>query len=97
MDFLMSFFVEIDCEKGGWKGRLKENLQDNLQVALRNFDYERDGDFCELLAVAHLIPFRIDYRKRRAFYSVANPQSPNANPAGLQGPDTPPSSAPTSG
>ena len=89
----MSIFVEIDCDGGGWKGRLKENLQDNLQVCLKNFDYERDGDFCELLAVAHLITFRIDYRRRLAFYSIGSPQSPNANPAGWQGPEIPPPTA----
>lgn len=88
----MGIFVEIDCAKANWKGHLKENLQDNLEVNLRNFNYQRDGQFCELLGMAHLIPFRIDYRRKRAFFSArGGRQSPNSNPESPPPPPIPPS------
>lgn len=86
----MSLFVELDCAEEDWKSRLKENLQDFLEVNLKNFDYQNDGAFCELLALAHLIPFRIDYRQRTAYFSFSSRQFPNSTPDGPPPPQTPP-------
>ena len=51
--------VQIDCSNSGWKPFLKHSLQDGHDVDLKNFDYTIDGQFCEMLAMAHSVMFNL--------------------------------------
>jgi hypothetical protein len=52
--------VKIDCANAEWKLFLKHTLQDGREVELANFDYTLDGQFCEMLAMAHNAVFSLD-------------------------------------
>jgi hypothetical protein len=54
--------ITIDCLDKNWKPLLKRNLQEGIEVTLGNFDYDVDGQFCELLALSHTMNFRLDAR-----------------------------------
>ena len=56
--------LTIDCSDKNWKSLLKRNLQEGIEVILGNFDYDVDGQFCELLALSHSMNFRLDVRNR---------------------------------
>jgi hypothetical protein len=50
----------IDCANRDWKAFLKNTLQDGQEADLMNFDYTVDGHFCEMLAMAHGLIFKLD-------------------------------------
>jgi len=52
--------INIDCRDKDWKSRLKLGLQADKAVSLVHFDYTVDGQFCEMLALAHNYGFRLD-------------------------------------
>jgi len=52
--------IIISCKASDWKNVLKVNLQDGIEADLIDFDYTLDGHFCELLAAAHSMRFKLD-------------------------------------
>jgi hypothetical protein len=52
---------------------LKRNLQDQIEVTLDGFDYLADGQFCELLALSHLMDFRLDVRNKTGRFTKRPP------------------------
>jgi hypothetical protein len=65
--------LRIDCAEENWKSLLKRNLQDRIEVTLDNFDYTTDGQFCELLALAHSMDFRLDVRNKAGRFTKRPP------------------------
>ena len=65
--------LRIDCTAENWKSQLKRNLQDRIEVTLDNFDYTTDGQFCELLALAHTMDFRLDVRNKAGRFTKRTP------------------------
>jgi hypothetical protein len=58
----------INCAEKDWEILLKRNLQEGIPVKLDNFDYEADGQFCELLAVAHTMDLRLDTKNKAGLF-----------------------------
>jgi hypothetical protein len=56
--------TKINCLDKDWKAVLKLNLQEQRDVDLTDFDYTVDGQFCELLALAHSARFQLDARNK---------------------------------
>jgi hypothetical protein len=56
--------IIIDCAEANWKVLLKRNLQEGVEVDLGNFDYDVDGVFCEILAMAHSMTLRYNSRTK---------------------------------
>jgi hypothetical protein len=56
--------IIINCCDHDWKILLKRNLQEGIEATLDNFDYTTDGEFCELLALAHSMTFRLDVKNK---------------------------------
>jgi hypothetical protein len=65
--------LRIDCAQENWKLLLKRNLQDHIEVTLDGFDYLADGQFCELLALSHLMDFRLDVRNKTGRFTKRPP------------------------
>jgi hypothetical protein len=61
--------LKINCGDENWKSLLKRNLQDGIEVTLENFAYTTDGQFCELLALAHSMNFRLDARNSAGHFT----------------------------
>ena len=54
--------LEIDCAEANWKLLLKRNLQEGIEVDLLNLNYNVDGQFCTILAIAHSMTLRYNSR-----------------------------------
>jgi hypothetical protein len=65
--------LTIDCLDKNWRSLLKRNLQEGIEVILGNFDYDVDGQFCELLALSHSMNFRLDLRNRVGRFRKTTP------------------------
>jgi hypothetical protein len=62
--------IIVSCKASDWKNVLKVNLQDGIEADLTNFDYTIDGHFCELLAVAHSMRFKLDAKNSTGFFRL---------------------------
>ncbi len=60
--------VAIDYANAGWKPFLKDSLQEGRDVNLSNFDYTIDGQFCEMLALAHDKVFTLDFQHNAGMF-----------------------------
>jgi len=56
--------LRIDCAEEDWKVLLKRNLQDGIEADLDNLDYNVDGVFCEIVAMAHSMTLRYSARTK---------------------------------
>jgi hypothetical protein len=60
--------VRIDCADDDWMTLLKNKLQEKSEVDLANFHYTVNGKFCETLAFAHAMEFRLDAKNSAGFF-----------------------------
>jgi hypothetical protein len=44
--------LKIEGTEANWKVLLRRNFQEGIEVDLSNLDYNVDGQFCEILAMA---------------------------------------------
>jgi hypothetical protein len=64
----MSTPTRINCIAPDWRNVLKTNLQEGLEVELINFDYTLNGQFCEMLAMAHRMRLELDVKNKAGFF-----------------------------
>jgi len=68
--------VVIDCNAPLWRNALKTNLQEGNEVDLAHMDYTLDGVFCELLAFAHGMTFRLDAKNSAGTFRTRPKREP---------------------
>lgn len=60
--------AKIDCANKDWKTAVKTHLQQGTEVDLSNFYYTENGQFCEMMALAHSMQFRLDAKNSAGFF-----------------------------
>jgi hypothetical protein len=54
-----SIHPAINCKHSGWHQTLYAHLFNGVEIDLKNFDYSRHGELCEVLARAFMMEFRL--------------------------------------